>query len=410
MKSRTNCYRRTIPFSLAYLVHTMSVPLRLLHRYFLFFLALSFTALPTSAQWIDNTIEFFTIHPNQRNAKADSSLYPAKIVLAPVVIYSPETSLGAGVGGKYLFKMRGSGDETRTSNMPVSLIYTLENQFVVYSGFEIFSNQERWMLTGNLGFQVFPRLYYGIGRNTLDSNEEKYDYTQVLIEPILLRQVFARHLFVGGGVRYNYIGNVTPKPDGRLVSDAYTGATGSTSVGVEAAAVYDSRDNLLNAHQGWYLELTHGFYSEKLGGTHNFQLTRLDLRHYFKPFRHRTDVLAFQVLTHFTYGEPPLNELAALGSAEIMRGYYEGRYLDRNMIATQAEYRMNLIGRLGGVLFAGVGDVSRSVGDFQLRNLRGSVGFGLRFLLDKREDLNIRADWGFGNSTNSYYLNVSEAF
>ena len=368
------------------------------------------SAAPASAQWIDDAIEFFTLHPNRRNVRQDSSLYPAKIVLAPVVIFSPETSLGLGVGAKYLFKMRGSGDETRTSNMPVSLIYTLENQLLMYSGFEIFSNQERWMLTGNLRFEVFPRLYYGVGRNTPASNEEEYDYTQVVIEPILLRQVFTRYLFMGGGVRYNYIGNVEPAVDGRLVNDDHTGATGSTSVGVELATVYDSRDNLLNAHRGWYLELTHGFYGEALGGTHEFQLTRVDLRHYFQPFRERSDVLAFQLLTHFTYGEPPLGELAALGSAEIMRGYYEGRYLDRKLIATQVEYRAKLTGRLGGVLFAGVGDVAHEVSDFKFSNLRASVGFGLRFLLDKREDLNIRADWGFGKGTNNYYLNIAEAF
>lgn len=51
--------------------------------------------------------------------------------------------LGAGVGAKYLFKMRQSGPETRTSNMPISAIYTIENQFFLFSGFEIFSNQER---------------------------------------------------------------------------------------------------------------------------------------------------------------------------------------------------------------------------------------------------------------------------
>ena len=195
-----------------------------------------------------------------------------------------------------------------------------------------------------------------------------------------------------------------------MVSDDYTGATGSTSVGVELAAVYDSRDNILNAHRGWYLEVTHGFYGEVLGGTHAFELTRVDLRHYFQPFRRRSDVLAFQLLTHFTYGEPPLGELAALGSDEIMRGYYEGRYLDRKLVAAQAEYRAKLTGRLGGVLFVGVGDVANEASDFTLSNLRGSVGFGLRFLLDKREDLNIRADWGFGNRTNNYYLNIAEAF
>ncbi|MFA0963340.1 BamA/TamA family outer membrane protein [Roseivirga sp. BDSF3-8] len=373
------------------------------------------TATSGSAQFLEKTIEFFTIHPNKKKAAQDSTLYPSKIVLAPVVIYSPETSVGLGVGAKYLFKMPGSGDETRTSNMPVSLIYTLENQIVLYSGFEIFSPQEQWMLTGNLQFQIFPRFYYGIGRNTPESNEEKYNYTQILVEPILLKRVAEPPLFLGAGVRYNRISNVEPEPDGLLLSDDFPGATGSTSVGAELAAVYDSRDNLLNAHTGWYLELTHGFYGEVLGGTHEFQLTRLDFRYYkslrdFSFYKDHSDVLAFQVVTKFTYGGPPLSELAALGSDQIMRGYYNGRYLDRNLISTQVEYRAQLTKRLGAVVFAGVGDVAEDISDFKFTNLRGSVGFGLRLLIDEREDLNIRGDWGFGNRTNNYYLNIAEAF
>ncbi len=377
--------------------------------FFLFFLLL-LSCQDASAQWVDKAIEFFTIHPNKQKFSEDSTLYPSKIVLAPVIIYTPETKLGLGVGAKYLFKLRGSGDETRTSNMPMSVIYTLENQFVAYSGFEIFSNQEKWMLTGNLQFQIFPQFYYGIGRTTPETNEEEFTYNQVLIEPILLKQLFARHLFLGGGIRYNRIGGVETVPDGLLETDNYSGSQGSTSVGAELAIVYDSRDNLLNAHKGWYAEFTHGMYGKILGGTHKFQLTRLDLRHYFRPFKNRPSVLAFQLVTHFSFNDVPLNELGALGGGEIMRGYYEGRYLDRNMVAMQAEYRFNLTGRLGGVVFTGVGDVAPSVQSFRFANLRGSVGFGIRFLLDSREDLNIRADWGFGNRTNNYYLNIAEAF
>ena len=84
-----------------------------------------------------------------------------------------------------MFKFKGSGDETRTSNMPVSMLYTLNNQFFIYSGFEIFTNQEKWVISGNIIFQNYPRLYYGIGQNSPDTNEEIYDTYQFLIEPTL---------------------------------------------------------------------------------------------------------------------------------------------------------------------------------------------------------------------------------
>lgn len=374
-------------------------------------LALGLLGAPTlQAQAVEKLVDVFTLHPNKQRVLQDSSLYPSRIILAPIINYSPETRLGLGLGAKYLFKLRGSGEETRTSNMPVSFVYTLENQFVAYSGFEVFSKEEKWMLTGNLILQDFPRLFFGIGRDTPVENEERYEYKQILLEPILLKRVFARYLFVGAGLRYNRVGDVLAQEGGLLANSEQTGTLGSTSVGAELALVYDSRNNILNANNGWYVEATHGFYGKVLGGTHQFQLSRLDVRHYWKLSPRRPDVLAFQLRAHVSHAGTPFNELAFFGSNEIMRGFYEGRYIATHMLALQAEYRMQFFDRLGGVFFVSVGDVANGFDQFAFRNLRPSAGFGLRFTLDKVEQLNLRFDWGFTQRDNNYYLNIAEAF
>jgi len=338
-------------------------------------------------------------------------VYPSKLILAPIISFSPETSLGMGVGAKYLFKLRGSGEDTRTSNMPVTLQYTLQNQFILFSGFEIFSSGERWMLSGNVILKNFPRFYYGIGRSTPESNEEEYQFNQVLFEPILLKKAFIDYLFIGAGVRMNRISSVElEEADGLLANSEVPGALGSRSVGGEFALVYDSRSNLLNADRGWYLEFTFGTYNKTFGSTHNFQLTRLDLRKYWSFSDEHWEVFAIQLRTHFASEGAPLSEMAFFGSEEIMRGFYEGRFIDRNLIAFQAEYRRRIYGRLGGVVFAGLGDVNEKLEDFDFGNLRPSIGFGFRFQLDKRENLNLRFDTGFAKGANNYYLNIAEAF
>lgn len=153
----------------------------------------------SSAQPIDRLVEFFTLHPNRQAVQQDSTIYPAKLILTPLIAYSPETKLEFGVGAKYLFKFRQSGPETRTSNMPVSLTYTLNHQVLVYSGYEIFFNQERYMLTGNLRFKLFPQFYYGLGRDSPESAEEEYSFRQVLVEPIFLKRLGPHPLFLGEG-------------------------------------------------------------------------------------------------------------------------------------------------------------------------------------------------------------------
>ena len=376
--------------------------------------------LPTQSQekegkkesGLDSFVETFTFYPNREKAEKDSTLYLSKIITAPIISYSPETSLGFGVGAKYLFKFKGSGDETRTSNMPVSLLYTLNNQFFVYSGFEIFTNQEKWVISGNIKFQNYPRYYYGIGSDTPETNEEIYDTFQFLIEPIVLKRLFTRYLFLGGGFRYNNVYDTQVKENGLLDTNQPTGFDGSTSTGFELAALYDSRDNILNASKGWYFEVTRGFYNTSLGGTHDFDLTRFDLRHYMKVSQKNDDVLAFQAIGHFANGNVPLSELALFGNTQMMRGYIEGRFIEENLLAAQVEYRKTFKdSRFGVVAFVGAGDVFNKSTELKFNDIKLNYGVGLRFMLDKKEKLNVRFDFGAGSeSDGNFYVNIAEAF
>ena len=371
----------------------------------------SLLPIATQAQNIDRLKDFFTFYPNKKAVERDSTLYASKFIVAPVVSYSPETNFGLGIGAKYLFKFAGSGEETRVSNMPITAQYTLNSQFFLYSGFEIFTNQEKWVIEGNLLFQNYPRLYYGIGSDTPESAEEQYDYTQFLFEPIFLKQMFKKHLFIGGGVRYNKIYKTEFEEGGIIDQERLDGFDGSTSMGVEVASLFDSRDVILNASKGWYLEFTHGKYFEALGGTSSFNLTRVDLRHFIKVSKKNRDVIGFHFAGRTVREDQPFSEYSFFGSSEIMRGYQEGRFVDRDMMAAQVEYRKRFgESRWGAVAFLGAGDVYNNIDEFKFDNLKPNYGAGLRWMLDKSENLNIRLDWGFGNGTNNLYLGIAEAF
>jgi len=365
----------------------------------------------SQAQELEEIKDLFTLYPNRKSVKKDSTLYLQKLILAPIASYSPEKSLAFGVGAKYLFKFKGSGKETRTSNMPMSIQYTLNNQFFIFSGFEIFTNQEKWVIEGNFLFQNYPRLYYGIGNNTQLSNEEQYDYYQLLFEPIFLKQMFTRYLFIGAGLRLNHIFNTQFEEDGLIDLNRPTGFDGSTSVGVEVASLYDSRDNLLNATSGWFFETTFGVYDKMIGSTHDFALFRYDLRHYFPIKNKSKDILAFQTIGRFTRGDIPFSEYSFFGSSSIMRGYREGRYVDRDLIATQIEYRKSFKNsRFGAVAFVGFGNVYNNIDEMKLDEFKPNYGVGLRFKVDKNENLNIRLDWGFSDNKNNIYIGIAEAF
>lgn len=374
---------------------------------------------------LERVIDFLTIEPNERRVASDPErYYPSKIVFAPYIIYTPETSFGFGIGGSYLFKFPGSGDEarTRTSAIPIAFTYTLENQILFYSGFEIFTPDEEWVISGNARFQIFPQLFYGIGPNSPSGNEVVFESTQLVFEPIVSKQLFVDKLFLGAGVRVRDVRSTDfvlfeENEDLEAVPAEFAdipGALGSRSVGGELAALYDTRNSLLNASTGTYLEATYGRYGEVLGGTHEYSLVRADLRKFWslKGNERWRDVFAVQAIGYFASGDVPLVEYGQLGSVEIMRGYYEGRYTDQNYSAAQAEYRLNLRNsKLGAVAFAAVGGVAPEIDAFELNELRTTFGAGVRFMVDPVERLNLRADVGFtGEGDFNFYIQIGEAF
>lgn len=94
-----------------------------------------------------------------------------------------------------------------------------------------------------------------------------------------------------------------------------------------------------------------------------------------------------------------------------MRGYFYGRFRDNEMITGQAELRYPLWHRFRGVVFAGAGSVAPAMDKFTWRGFNPSVGLGLRYIFDVRENIVLRMDFGFGENGNSgLYIMINQAF
>ena len=102
--------------------------------------------------------------------------------------------------------------------------------------------------------------------------------------------------------------------------------------------------------------------------------------------------------------------LSMMGGNQRLRGYYFGRYRDRHFVMSQMEYRAPIWWRFGLVGFAGIGNVGPSVRGFGYSPWKHSTGFGLRFLTNKQEDLNLRIDFAWGRDSFEFYLAFGEAF
>lgn len=332
---------------------------------------------------------------------------PNKYVLFPVIVKSPEYLWGAGAAGTYYFRLK-KDTLSRTSNIKAVGFATLRKQLVLATESNIYFPSEAYILHTILSISRFPDRFWGLGNNTQDSSLEKYAISQFDIYPELLRKVYS-NLFVGVGYEFQNIFGFTGG-DGKLFeSEQIPGRNGGKISGASVILTWDSRNNAFSPSRGFYAQYVFGSYNSGLGSDFNFTIQNWDVRKYFPLKKER--VLAFQFNMIVTDGNVPIRNLANIGSNTYMRGYYEGRYADHDLIAIQAEYRTPVYKRIGAVAFAGSGKVSSRFLDLvNFSALKPAFGIGLRYALNPVEKLNLRVDAGWGKKSQGTYINVGEAF
>lgn len=325
----------------------------------------------------------------------------------PIVYSTPETSWAFGAAGIYAFRWKNQSLESLPSQVQLGFAYTLFNQVLLYLPYQLFFQEQKYKLYGEFGYYRYNYFFYGIGNNPPSQEEEIYDVNYPRVRLNALYQV-RPYTFVG--LRYWMDGYdiVGTEMDGQLSDGNITGNQGGVISGAGIVANYDTRDNIFYPTEGSFAETVLFWNTPTLGSDFEYAKWTLDATKYFQnKWEH---VLAINAYAELTSDGVPFNEMALLGGNKRMRGYYQGRYRDNNMLVVQAEYRFPLFWRFGAAVFGGYGGVAENVTDFQLQHFKYSVGGGLRILLSKEEKINVRIDYGFGQGSQAFYLTIGEAF
>lgn len=332
-----------------------------------------------------------------------------QLLIYPIVAYAPETSVELGASILYVSYAK-HDTMNRLSEINGTVFYTIRNQFGMLVDHALYSDKNEWFLLGKLKLQSFPLSYYGIGPLTT-SKLARVDAFQFQLKERLLHKVYGNFYF-GLEADLQHLGNVDFVDHEPVVAyEKPNGHEGSTNVGLGLGFLYDNRHNVLNVRKGFFSELAFLHYSPTIGSEHEFTSVFSDVR-WFMPVRKR-NVLATHFIGQFSYGNPPFNQLALMGGESMMRGYYLGRFRDRNLTAIQAEYRMlpfSFAKRWGGSAFLGTGAVFNHIDHLERDHIVFAGGAGIRFLLFRKKDVWVRLDLAFTNEGNGLYIFVGEAF
>lgn len=328
----------------------------------------------------------------------------------PLLYYTPDTRWAYGAAGVYYFKTPPKYDYeklTRVSYIQFLADYTQNKQVDVWGIWNIFTRNENYLFKGELRYRNFPDRFFGIGNATPSANEERYTYSLVSIKNLVLKKI-RPSLFVGVDYHFEYEYGFKYTEGGQLEQGDITGYKGGVGSALGVVAIYDSRDNAINARTGKLMEFSSYGYTPVLGSTFSFFVLNGLYQHHW-PIKKKQS-LNLQTKLRLSYGEVPFLDLSVVGGDDMLRGYPKYRYRDNHFMGTQLEYRFPLFWRLGMVAFAGVGDVFKAVSDVRMSTLKYSVGSGLRVAVNPAERLNIRFDYAVGKEGGYFYFSVAESF
>jgi outer membrane protein assembly factor BamA len=325
----------------------------------------------------------------------------------PILSESPET--GFAIGGYFLAyrNLNPESVQDKIDTLNGILMYTEEEQLLLSLGINKHLQGDRFLLSTNCSYIDFPSKFYGIGPNTDEDWEEDYTLVSKSFHGSFLLRL-TPHIYFGPSVTYSEFNIEDREPGGLLATGYINGCDGATVAGAGVKLTRDTRDNGFLPQNGSLLNAQVISYRKSLGSDGNFSQLNSSYR-CFWPVRD-TETLAFMSALTLSDDDTPFEMMPALGGPVIMRGYYGGRYRDRNFIALQGEYRFPIINRLSGVAFASLGEVAPEIEQFNFDNIKAAGGFGLRFRIDPNQKINLRFDIGASEEGICVYINFMEAF
>ncbi|MEP6746678.1 MAG: BamA/TamA family outer membrane protein [Bacteroidota bacterium] len=331
------------------------------------------------------------------------------LLVLPVIARSIETSWSFGTAVSGTFHINKKDSTARTSNLQSLVLYSLKKQFIAAVNGTIYFPGEKFILSTQLSYSFFPDKFWGTGRIAPDSNAESYNFKQFYIYLHGQRSV-ANHLYVGVIYEYQRLFKVNYIPGGLFDKENIPGRTSYHISGLGASFTYDTRNDAFAPDKGVFLQGYFNHFAPLFGSDFKYTNYVVDVRSFIKTYKKQ--VLALQAYAFLNSGMVPLRSLASFGGANSMRGYYDGRYRDKDQVVLQAEYRVPVYKRFGAVLFGGVGNVGHASDYLTVNELKYSYGGGIRVALTKSEKLNLRLDYGIarGFKSKGLYFQLGEAF
>ncbi len=323
------------------------------------------------------------------------------LVVGPYYSNTASFSIAGGITGKYSWDR--SDSLLQLSDVSAMAQVSVKGMVSVNISGRNYMKHDRFRWNYRLKWQRQPIDFWGAGYDKgRADNKENVDRNQILFKPEGLVR-FWGPLFVGLTVNLNMTDASKLSDKSRIDNQK----SRIFSVGVGPTLQIDTRDNASNAYKGVFFRLDQLFYPNHLN-SYAFNSTDITFSTYHQVWK--GGMLAGEVHAQFNNGdEIPWTMMAQVAENSCrMRGYYEGRYHDRNIMEFQIELRQRIYKRFGVAFFGGAANVFPYIDDIEWKHTLPNFGGGIRYELKNRT--NLRLDLGFTKNKPGVVFNINEAF
>lgn len=330
------------------------------------------------------------------------------LLLVPVFTISPETDFKFGVLADYFYHLKGTKETARLSSTWGQILYSTNNQLTVNLGTNTYTKNESYYINAKLGYVLNNERYWGGTEDKVRNDDYTIvNYSRNFIA-LNISKNLGKKIFLGLNTNYSKYYNI--EASRLIVSNETTPQITKDSelFGVGLNFIVDKRDNQFTATSGYYLEVSNTTNFNVQDKKYLFNQVIIDGRKYFT---HKKNELALQLYTSLQFGVVPVFEKNRIGGPNQLRGIFSGRFRDNNMWYAQAEYRIPISPLFKLALFSSFGNTSKDFTNLLNEKVNIAGGTGLRFLLNKKKKIYLRADIAYANINSlGYYLRIGDAF
>lgn len=353
---------------------------------------------------------FFLIYNNIFAEKDDSSNTKVQndgFIPLPLVIYTPETKFAGIFAGYYYKHFNKEIPDSKPLELNGYLLYSQKNQIVVKSEIINYFIKNDILVKADFMFNKFYDIYWGIGPNSKENDDEEFSFNQYRLRLGLMYQIAP---LVYAGLSYHYFNYDIRKFEmgGKIDLERPIGYNDALISGPGIHIFSDKTNSVFFPTKGYNYDIKFNYFSKIFGSSTNFWRSEIDFRYFYELLKE--NVVGVNSVIMLTGGDVPFVKLPLYGGMQIGRGFYEGRYRDKLLYSAQSEYRFPIYWRFAGAAFISAGDVAPNFDSFKIEYLKVAYGLGIRFIADRKEHIAIRLDVANSSQGIQFYLNIKEAF